>query len=195
MRDSSHIYIGYGMYLVSHSYGHYVAGTELLEPGSTMEERMPAKDFVFLSAILSICPFTGASCLKDAGKTAKRTGDIAAATGLGVLVGIYAFLIRRPCYALLYINIAIMLPQTLVRMIGIGYTKEGDVEFRSKPFTWLKFYADLLVLCVLVAEPVYCDSFMSDIGGHFLFDISLLLQLLANSPALSTQTEVKKKVT
>lgn len=187
-------YLGVAAYLFSHGYGHYHAGTELAEPGSTREERMGTVDLLLLSAILSIGPMKGVTCLVEAGKIGRRTANAAAALGLAVLVGIYALFIRRPVYALLYINISIILSGVLPRTLVIGYTSERDIAIRSKLFTWPRFLVDTFVIFVVILEPFYCDSFLSGIGGHLIFDISLLFQAVVytvGNPTIDTKQKIQ----
>lgn len=186
--NSSKRYFGLAMYLFSHGYGHYVAGTDIVE-----QEGMSIQELLILSAILSIGPMGGAFCLTEAGKISKRTGNVAAAIGLVVLVGTYTLFIQKPKYALLYINISITGSTALPSMLAIGYTSESDIVVRSKFFTWPKFFANVFVTYVIISEPLFCDSFLSGIGGHLIFDISLLVQAVATIPTLST-TEIKHKI-
>ena len=189
-------------YLFSHSYGHYVAATELIEPGSMDDSKiMDVKDLAILAAILSIGPFGGAKYLVKAGTMSKRSANVAAAFVLMILLGIYATYVRKPRFALLYINITILLCLALPRAFAIGYTSEKDMAIRADaPFYYLNTAADLFVATVVFAEPFYCDEFVSKLGGHLLFDASLMVQSVvkvfvhAKSRISDNIGEVKKEI-
>jgi len=167
-------------YLFAHGYGHYVAATELTEPGSMDDNTMmDGKDMALLAAILSIGPFGGASYLVEGGTTSKGSANVAAGLVLSVLVGVFAVFVRKPRFALLYINITILLCVSLPRAFAIGYTSDKDISLRADtPLYYLHTAAGLLVATVIFVEPFYCDEFVSKIGGHFLFDMSLMVQAI-----------------
>ena len=171
---------GMAAYFFSHAYGHYYAAVSLAGEGSPQEERIGIADLVVLAAILSVGPLNAASDLIRAEKVSKSMGNICAFLGLALGVTVYAFFIKRPCYALLYINIFIILANSLPRSILVGYSSPGDVETRASTFRWPKLLSGLGVLAVVVMEPFYCDSFVKFIGGHAVFDVVLALDFFVN---------------
>ena len=60
----------------------------------------------------------------------------------------------------------------------MGYTSEQDVKLRSTESSLWRTLSGLLVLVVLISEPFFCDVFFAKIGGHFLFDLTLALDVL-----------------
>lgn len=186
------ILLGIASYLFSHSYGHYVAGTEMVEPGSMKDDRMPVADLVILTVILSIGPSGGTNALVKAGKISKTTGTTTAGLLLVVLVAIYAIYIRRPRYALLYINITILLTSILPMAFAIGFKSETDIALRSSDFSWFKIGANLMVAGIVFCEPFFCDSIVAKLGGHLIFDISLALQATVGVLAMTSVAEKDK---
>jgi len=149
-------------YLFSHAYGHYVAGTELNQPGrmDDGEKDMAWNELFILAAILSIGPFSGVHYLTKAGKM--KTGLVAnaiASTVLVIYIAIYIIYVRKPRYALLYINVTILLSSVLPRVLAVGYQSKEDVAMRADaPYFFANTAADLLVgavvSCWLVAVGV-----------------------------------------
>ena len=172
-------------YLFSHSYGHFVAGTELNQPArmDDGDTDMAWNELFILAAILSIGPFGGVNYLTKAGKM--KEGLVANAIAGAVLVvyiAVYAMYVRKPRYALLYINVTILLSLAIPRVMAVGCRSEKDVSMRvDVPYLYANTAADLLVAVVVFAEPFYCDAFVAGIGGHLLFDASLLLQAVVKA--------------
>ena len=171
-------------YLFSHSYGHYHASAELSQPDSMDDDKdMLWNELFILAAILSIGPFGGVDYLVEA--EMMREGSVANAIAggvLAVLIAIYAIYVRKPRYALLYINVTILLSQALPRVLAVGYRSNKDISMRADaPFFYWNMAADFLVAAVVFAEPFYCDAFVSGIGGHLLFDASLLLNAIVKA--------------
>ena len=171
---------GMAAYFLSHSYGHYSAAVSLAEDGAMQEERKGTTDLVILAAILSIGPLNAASDLIEAEKMSKSLGNICALLGLALGVSVYAFFIKRPCYALLYINVFILLANSLPRSILVGYTSPDDMEIRASKFRWPKLISGFVVLAVVFSEPFFCDSFVKFIGGHAVFDVALSLDFFVH---------------
>ena len=184
-------------YLFSHGYGHYVAATELIEAGSMDDNKMmDVKDLAILAAILSIGPFGGASCLVKAGTTSKGSANIAAGLVLSILVGIFAVFVRKPRFALLYINITILLCLALPRAFAIGYTSEKDISLRADtPLYNLHTATGLFVVTIIFVEPFYCDEFVAHIGGHLLFDVSLMVQSVVGVMVHAKSAKTAKDMT
>ena len=65
-------------------------------------------------------------------------------------------------------------------MIMIGFKSKDDIEYRASRLHWLKMSAEVLVLAVILCEPFFCDQFVAKIGGHFVFDLSLALDVLVD---------------
>ena len=149
----------------------------LTEAGATQVENIGTKDLIVLAAILSIGPLTSASDLIKSGKVNKRTGNTCSFLGLAAGVTLYAIFLKRPCYALLYINLFITLSISLPRCFLIGCVSANDVEIRSSTFHFASVASGLAILVVMFCEPFYCDSFMKHIGGHAVFDVVLALAM------------------
>lgn len=171
---------GMAAYFLSHSYGHYSASVSLAEDGALQEERTGTTDLIVLAAILSIGPLNAASDLIKAEKMSKSLGNICALLGLALGVSVYAFLIKRPCYALLYINVFIIMANSLPRLILVGFTSPADVEIRASKFRWPNLVSGFVVLAVVFSEPFFCDSFVKFIGGHAVFDVALSLDFFVH---------------
>lgn len=167
-------------YFFAHSYGHYDAAVSLAEEGAASEvlDHVGVKEVVVLGAILSIGPMACAAELIEVGKVKKGVGYGWAVLGLAAGVAVYAVYIRRPCYALLYINVFIILANSLPRAVLIGYTTKRDVQIRAEKFKWANVLSGLAVLAVVMCEPFFCDGFTKYIGGHALFDAALALNML-----------------
>ncbi|KAL3771886.1 hypothetical protein ACHAWO_008672 [Cyclotella atomus] len=172
--------IGVASYFFAHSYGHYDAAVSLAEEGAASEvlDHVGVKEVVVLGAILSIGPMACAAELIEVGKVKKGVGYGWAVLGLAAGVAVYAVYIRRPCYALLYINVFIILANSLPRAVLIGYTTKRDVQIRAEKFKWANVLSGLAVLAVVMCEPFFCDGFTKYIGGHALFDAALALNML-----------------
>ena len=97
---------------------------------------------------------------------------------LTVLVGFYHFVLYHPSYALLYINISIILSISLPKLLFVQCTSEQDVQLRSKEGGLWQLLSRLSILIVIVCEPFFCDVFFARIGGHFLFDLSLAVDVV-----------------
>lgn len=172
-----------GAYVISHAYGHYVTGTELVKPADMdADEVLPLRDTVTLAAILSLGPISGANYLVKAGKMRQRYANTGAMAVLILLVSIFVLCVRKPRFSLLYINISIILTIHFPKVYAIGYTLEKDVVARADIPLWhLNVAVDIFLATILFAEPFYCDTFVASIGGHLLFDVSLLLQAIAQA--------------
>ena len=169
---------GIAAYVLSHSYGHYVAGTELKD-SIEVDRGLPTGDFITLAMILSIGPMRGAEVLVEAKKVSRRVGNILAGLVLCILVAIYGFYIRYPKFALLYINITILMTSAVPAALTIGFQSDKDIAIRTSNFTWFKFLSSLFVSLVVFCEPFYCDSIVAGIGGHLIFDMSLVVYAIA----------------
>ena len=169
---------GMAAYFLAHSYGHYEASAMLTETGAAQMEHIDTKGLITMAAILSIGPLSSASDLIKSGKVDKLTGNICACLGLGAGVALYATCLKRPCYALLYINLFITLSISLPRCALIGCVSANDVEIRSSTFRLASVASGFAVLVVVFCEPFYCDSFVKHIGGHAVFDVVLALDML-----------------
>ena len=60
----------------------------------------------------------------------------------------------------------------------MGYTSEQDVKLRSNDFSLYRMLSGMFVMVVIICEPFFCDVFFARIGGHFLFDLSLALDVV-----------------
>jgi hypothetical protein len=172
--------IGVAAYFFAHSYGHYDASVSLMEEGAAalQIDIMDVQSVLVLGAILSIGPMTSAAELIRVGKVRKNVGYGWAVLGLAAGVAVYAVYIRRPCYALLYINVFIILAMSLPRAVLVGCTTEEDVRIRAEKFKWANVLAGLIVLAVVLCEPFFCDEFTKYIGGHAAFDVVLAVDML-----------------
>ena len=153
-------------------------------------------ELCILSAILSIGPFGGVHYLTKAGKM--KEGLVANAIAGAVLVvyiAVYAIYVRKPRYALLYINVTILLSLATPRAMAVGYRSKKDVSMRvDVPYFFANTSADLLVAAVVFLEPFYCDAFVAGIGGHLLFDVSLMVQAVVKASSYGReQIGAKKK--
>lgn len=184
--------IGAAAYFFAHSYGHYDAGINLTEEGAAKNTSMIGiKEMIILASILSVGPLASAGELIKAGKVSKSTGNACAVCGLATLVAVYALYIRRPCYALLYINVSIMLSISLPRVILIGCTSKQDVEIRASKFKWANTISGLAILVVIISEPFFCDGFVRYIGGHAVFDGVLAVDMFIQAFSSDDQADDK----
>lgn len=184
--------LGMAAYFFAHSYGHYDAAVALT--GDQMKiERMGIKDMIVLAAILSIGPFGATSSLIKSGKVDKNVANTCALLVLGIGVAVFAAFLRRPCYALLYINVFIILTESLTRAMAIGYTSERDVKIRASKFRWLSTACGLAVLAVVFCEPFYCDSAVKYIGGHAVFDFVLAMNMFVEVGYNINEVDAAKK--
>jgi hypothetical protein len=170
--------IGVAAYFFSHSFGHYNAAALPMEEGSM---QVKIKDMIVLAAILSIGPLTSVSELIKVDKVGKNVGNACAMLGLGAGVAVYVIFLKKPCYVLLYINIFIILAISLPRCFLIGCTSEKDVEIRASKFRWESAASGLMMMAAIFCEPFYCDTFISYIGGHAVFDFALAVNLLVRA--------------
>ena len=187
-KKKSMILPGSAIYFLAHSYGHYTFSS--VYSGNGNEQQFPIsetetistntiKDTIILAFILSIGPLEAASTLIKSNKLSPPNAYIMAAAMLSTLVGIYhTFLQSNPSYALLYINISIILSMSLPKLLFVGCTSQQDVILRSNEVILPKLMSGLFVMAVIVCEPFFCDVFFARIGGHFLFDFSLALDVV-----------------
>jgi len=175
---------GNAIYFLAHSYGHYTFSTvvvnneqqQFTSDSESITEKIQSA--IILSFILSIGPLEAASTLIKSNKLSPRYAYIMAGSMLAIQVGIYHLVLFNPSYALLYINISIILSISLPKLLFVGYTSEQDVKLRSTESSLWRTLSGLLVLVVLISEPFFCDVFFAKIGGHFLFDLTLALDVL-----------------
>eukprot|EP00574_Skeletonema_japonicum_P013134 CAMPEP_0201718838 /NCGR_PEP_ID=MMETSP0593-20130828/4275_1 /ASSEMBLY_ACC=CAM_ASM_000672 /TAXON_ID=267983 /ORGANISM="Skeletonema japonicum, Strain CCMP2506" /LENGTH=328 /DNA_ID=CAMNT_0048209225 /DNA_START=14 /DNA_END=1000 /DNA_ORIENTATION=- len=177
-KDKSKILPGNVIYFLAHAYGHYKFSTVVNT--SDWEESTAEKiqSAITLSFILSIGPLNAASVLIKAKKLSPPHAYIMAGSIVTILVGVYYFILNHPSYALLYINISIILSISLPKLLFVKYTSEEDVQLRSKEGVLIRLVSQLIVLTVIVCEPFFCDVFFAGIGGHFLFDLSLAVDVV-----------------
>lgn len=177
---------GSAIYFLSHSYGHYLQSVtydnnndDEQQQQSNVSERI--QKAITLAFILSIGPLDAASVLIKSKKLAPKNAYLMAAIMLMVLVGIYEAFLYNPSYALLYINISIILSVTLPKLLFVGYTTQEDVTLRASDVVVVsKIVTGMIVMVVIVCEPFLCDAFFAKVGGHFLFDLSLALDVVAS---------------
>eukprot|EP00984_Skeletonema_dohrnii_P006540 scaffold2349_cov74-Skeletonema_dohrnii-CCMP3373.AAC.4 len=187
-QKKSMILPGSAIYFLAHSYGHYTFSTVTSGNGNETQFSIgetetistnTIKDTIILAFILSIGPLEAASTLIKSNKLSPPNAYIMAAAMLSTLVGIYhTFLQSNPSYALLYINISIILSISLPKLLFVGCTSQQDVMLRSNEVILPKIMSGLFVMAVIVCEPFFCDVFFARIGGHFLFDFSLALDVV-----------------
>ena len=178
-KKKSMILPGSAIYFLAHSYGHYTFGSVNSGNGNETIKTNTMKDTIILAFILSIGPLEAASTLIKSNKLSPPNAYIMAAAMLSTLVGIYhTFLQSNPSYALLYINISIILSMSLPKLLFVGCTSQQDVILRSNEVILPKLMSGLFVMAVIVCEPFFCDVFFARIGGHFLFDFSLALDVV-----------------
>jgi hypothetical protein len=173
---------GSAIYFFAHSYGHYIfsiKGDEQHQSTSDEDAAERIRSTIILAFILSIGPLEAASVLIKSNKLTPKHAYVMAALLLAILVGIYnEFISNTPSYALLYINISIILSISLPKLLFVGYVSPGDVAVRSTDAAVPKVVSGLCVLAVIICEPFFCDVFFSEIGGHFLFDLSLAFDVV-----------------
>jgi hypothetical protein len=180
-KKKSLILPGSAIYFLAHSYGHYTFSSvdneqQFTSDSESITEKIQSA--IILSSILSIGPLEAASTLIKSNKLSPRLAYIMAGSMLAVLVGIYHFVLFNPSYALLYINISIILSISLPKLVFVGYTSEQDVKLRSKEVSLFRILSGMFVMVVIICEPFFCDVFFARIGGHFLFDLSLALDVV-----------------
>lgn len=168
--------VGTAVYFIAHGFGHYDVGQSDL----TQERGMNLQDSIILSIIISVGPLSMARKMVDAKKMTRSVANAVAAVLLASLVGLYFFYIKRPTYALLYINLSIFLSGYVPSCLMIGFKSKEDIAYRSSDFYWPQEIARFMVAAVIFCEPFFCDSFVASIGGHFVFDASLAFQALAS---------------
>ena len=180
-KKKSLILPGSAIYFLAHSYGHYAFSSvdneqQFTSDSESITEKIQSA--IILSSILSIGPLEAASTLIKSKKLSPRLAYIMAGSMLAILVGIYHFVLFKPAYALLYINISIILSISLPKLVFVGYTSEQDVKLRSNDFGLFRMLSGMFVMVVIICEPFFCDVFFARIGGHFLFDLSLALDVV-----------------
>lgn len=170
-------------YLFSHGYGHFQVATrdpETFTPGAT-----PNSDLLLLAAIIYIGPISAGKALTSVGGFEANTTLIKVVSVLAVvaLVAGYKIFLDNPNYALLYINVSIMLTALIPRVMFIGYTQPNHVTHRVDefgPYFWLRMATRLYVFAILMLEPFTCGTLVQGVGGHFLFDLSLVLDAVVD---------------
>lgn len=181
-KKKSLILPGSAVYFLAHSYGHYIFSStvdneqQFTNDSESITEKIQSA--IILSSILSIGPLEAASTLIKSNKLSPRLAYFMAGSMLAILVGIYHFVLFNPAYALLYINISIILSISLPKLVFVGYTSEQDVKLRSKDVSLVRMLSGMFVMVVIICEPFFCDVFFARIGGHFLFDLSLALDVV-----------------
>ena len=175
--------LGAAAYLLSHGYGHYHAAKP-----EYLEKEADLHDTLILAALLSIGPFSNASWVKN--KTWLYAG---AAVAVASLCAIYALYLRKARFVLLYINISILLSRYFPMVLWVGTTEPEHIAVRVDAHPW--FYAKMLsrmfILTMVVVEPFGCDSFFARLGGHFWFDLSLLVDVIVD--LVNVAEEVRKR--
>lgn len=190
------------IYFLAHSYGHYTFSTVVNKQQFTSDSESTAEKIqsaIILTFILSIGPLRAASFLIEAKKLSPLHAYIMAGSILTILVGLYHLILYHPSYALLYINISIILSISLPKLLFVQCTSEQDVKLRSKEGVLIRLLSRLIVLIVIVCEPFFCDVFFARIGGHFLFDLSLAVDvatavLMEGSGGIDDDDDEMKKV-
>lgn len=177
-------------YCWAHGYGHY-----LMETGQPPPEISMAGGLT-MAAILAIGPAKGMGTAVAAGID-KATAARGAVLMEVLLVLGYVLGLGKTHHGLLYINITITFCVSLPRLLFVGTTEESELVLRSDlPYFWGKMATKLGVAITVVIEPLFCDSVLAAIGGHFLFDVALFLDSLMdalNEPASTTVVEEAMK--
>eukprot|EP00985_Skeletonema_marinoi_P002969 scaffold1226_cov102-Skeletonema_marinoi.AAC.2 len=160
-KKKSMILPGSAIYFLAHSYGHYTFSSVYSGNGNEQQFTISEtetistntiKDTIILAFILSIGPLEAASTLIKSNKLSPPNAYIMAAAMLSTLVGIYhTFLQSNPSYALLYINISIILSMSLPKLLFVGCTSQQDVILRSNEVILPKLMSGFLALDVVMA--------------------------------------------
>mmetsp|Transcript_28017 Transcript_28017/g.58375 ORF Transcript_28017/g.58375 Transcript_28017/m.58375 type:complete len:284 (-) Transcript_28017:1911-2762(-) len=179
--------LGFASYFFAHAYGHH----ELSQKSNTREDEMIKPDeMITLACILAIGPWSSASFLVKSKKMSNTSANIFATVTLACLVSIYAFLIKNPKFGLLYINISITISALLPKMLLVGFRSEEDVALRTSGFHWASVASNLFVSCAVMCEPFFCDSFIKRIGGHFIFDLALAIDVIVKTFMVPKDIEI-----
>ena len=171
--------LGGAAYMFIHGYGHYwISGIESFdEIKQTLQEKL------LLSLILAVGPMKAADTIEKSGfafgTTTKTNLRVGVAIVVFCLTGFYEMVVKEAKYGLLYINITIILISALPRAIFIGYTKESDITLRVDLRHWFwSQISKVLVNLLVVLEPLSCDIFVRQLGGHLLFDAVIFISLV-----------------
>lgn len=179
--------LGFASYFFAHSYGHHA----LSQKSNTRQNEMIKPDeMVTLACILAIGPWSSASFLVKSKKLSNTSANMFATMTLAGLVSIYAYLIKNPKFGLLYINISITISALLPKMLLVGFRSEEDVALRTSGFHWASVASNLFVTCAVMCEPFFCDSFIERIGGHFIFDLALAIDVIVKTFIVPKDSEI-----
>jgi len=181
-------------YCWAHGYGHYLMETGQPPPEITMAGGLT------MAAILAIGPAKGMGTAVAAGIDKATAARVAVLMEV-LLVLVYVLGLGKTQagrnHGLLYINITITFCVSLPRLLFVGTSEESELVLRSDlPYFWGKMATKLGVAITVVIEPLFCDSVLAAIGGHFLFDVALFLDSLMdalNEPASTTVVEEAMK--
>ena len=163
----------YGLicYMISHGYGHWTA--------SQTQSQITTPGAIALAGILSIGPINTAKTLIDTGICSPKIAYYSATAMLAATTQIFVTFLKWEHLSLLYINLIITVCISTPRMLFIGFTRKRDIILRENiPFFWCKLLSNTAVLTIMIIEPLACDNFLKQLGGHLLFDISLASQIL-----------------
>lgn len=188
-------------YLISHGYGHYqVATTGNLRELMT---ELPPKDLATLAIILCIGPIDGMKTvlrgISNNNNNQNQNHGVYYYTGVilavAALVALYKYgLGQRQNFVLLYINVSILFTSALPRILFVGVTTPDDIHHRVDQhyYFWANVLIRISVTALVFLEPFYCDAFLANMGGHLLFDVSLLadaIGALINDSAMASKQD------
>ena len=116
---------------------------------------------------------TAMSTAVRAGVNKKTAASLALVTEIILVLG-FECVIQESRFALLYINITITICASLPRICFVGTSSEPDISLRvDMQWFWTRMLAQIFLTAMIICEPFFCDMFLSEVGGHLLFDFSL----------------------
>lgn len=176
-------------YLFAHGYGHFEVATGLAIDHDILDGK--PTEIIILAIILAIGPAEISRTCTAAGlsKPVATTCFVAAEA---LVVGIFAFAIKRSVFALLYINVSIMLCITVAKLALLGTREPSHVAARAdEPLCLTKLLSLSAVVAIMCAEPTLCELGFAAVGGHVWFDVALLLDALVGTYNLAHSPKLK----
>lgn len=187
---------GVAAYLFAHGFGHFDASK--MDITADMTAELNLQETIMLAVIISIGPRRLAKALVETNKMMKPAANAMVVAIVASSVILYKVYIQRPSYSLTYINICIVLSSRAPRALIVGYRSKDDVAFRSATFYWPRVFSVIALTCAIFCEPFFCDAFVAEIGGHFVFDVLLAVdqtvELVAATMEQTTADASSEKV-
>jgi len=184
-KDKSKTFLASAAFTVFHGIVHYWVGIDTeLTSGPVKGGGM-----AILAVIMGFIPVLATYVMNFAPST--KDSKLKIPIALGAWAGsvfIFKEILKMKQYSLTYINVTLFLAFFGSRALLLRPTTPENKEAREKldkEVVYINFYPGLVTAAIVIfitfSEPMFCDGWFGDAGGHLLFEIALYAFLMQSA--------------